>query len=1771
MPQPDQSSPEQPPSSRPRRLTSFLFGFGATAVAITAAGSIVVFIWGNRIINAQVLPRLETVIAETIGRPIDLGEVERLVFWGVRLGKTTVPPTATDGSYLTVDAVDVKVDLRSLIWQRTLRPTAVLVRPDVFLEQGEDGAWLEFLLPEPSEDESFVSLELQSVEVQDARLTVETLIQDPQDVVQAETVQVENADIRAEFFGEAAQQFNFTASGDVATGRFDIEGEADLAERAMTATVRAQDLPVTGVNLFLPSALGVSDGLLNTNLQATAALTDAGELDQTVLDLQGMVRFRDGAVAIAELAEPIRNIRSQLQFRGQQVTLENTGLQVGDIALTANGTADLQTGYDITAQIPTIALAEVQRLAAVELPVDVDGTLQLTTRVTGDLTEPRLQGQLTNAAPLQVDAVTLAVLAADFDLTRSRFDLTEVRLVPEAGGVVLAQGQADLTDLDDPRFQLTAQATDLPVDAFASVYGVTLPEALILGALTAAVEAEGTLTDQTATAEWQLAESSFPAQGVLTLADNTVTTDLQIRPQEGGAIVAAGQADLSNLDDPSFQFTAQATDLPVDAFAATYGVALPADIVLGTLAADVEATGTFAAPIAFAQWQLAESTFPGQGELTFADNTVIVDNTRLQIEAGTVTAAATAELDTGSWQATVATDQIPVDRFTTQAEGLLSAELTASGNLNTLDLAAIEAGGNATIADAQVRLTEASEPLLDRGDWQTTFEWQGDRVAIADFTAPGLQAAGVIGVDWTQAIPIGAFDLTVALQEFDLQPLNSLAPATVQDYAQIAGFTSFDGTLTGTLADPQLQGEAQLAGLTLNQLVFETLTGPIAVSLTEGGSVDLQGTQDRLQLAMDARPAPVMFWPVTFAVRNQEFLMEGYGEGDRLYADITQLPLSQLAVQPAPELGFGTVAGVVDASLAADLSDWANPSADGTLTITDPALDPVAAQQITASFRYADGTATLEQSELQLDNSRFLLTGSASLTPALQYEGELTIAEGHIEDLVALVEALDLTALGFAESAVALGSAADLRTEPAGLPATGSFLERLESFAAFVRAQPDTNPVAGGGTIVIPPLADLTGGFTGTITVAGKSPALEDVTAAFDIQGDQWQWGPYAPANQFSIQGDVQQATLTLEPVMIAAGDTLITLSGRGGWDELTGQLQVEDLPVELVQSLYPLPVAVAGDLDLVTNFDGSLTNPIVAGEARLSNTQIEAQEIDQAGANFSYRNATLTVDAAAAIDPTDDPITLEGRIPYALPFMTVQPPIEQLAVMAVVPSDSFDVINTLTEGQVRWEAGNGEVTVQVGGTLDQPVVAGAVNFREGVIASDLLTDPVTNLTGTVLFSLERFGIPQLQANLGDGQIDITGQLPLLPSGQSLLTQVVTKQVVPQRVDPRKSAPNAEPSPSTDGLLIALTDLPVGYSNIFQAVLNGQVAIDGAALEPVVGGQLEIGGGQVRATELLRQIGAIDFPTPAEVAATNPYRAQYLGIDPLAPQPTGPPPGLLDKLSIQDFRVVLSDRFVVAGQPFYNVSAVGDVTINGTLADLQPDGMVALTSGWINLFSTQFRLDPNAPNTATFTPANGLDPYVDVVMTARIRDTDVTQAPRVSGGFAGSELSDNTNLETVGDIEYVQVRAIAQGPASELNESLALTSRPRRRQEELVALLGSSVSGRLAGASLTQFAGFVGAGSLSGFGNNVANALGLRSFSVFPTTDTSTESTAGIGLGVEASFGIGNRLGVNILQILNNGNPPQVGIQYRLTEQLQLRGSSNLNDTEVRLEYRRDF
>ncbi|MBE9063446.1 translocation/assembly module TamB domain-containing protein [cf. Phormidesmis sp. LEGE 11477] len=1824
---PDSTPPEQAPDPssqrRSHRLRNTLLAIAGGVGVITVVGGVVFYIWGNRIVTALLLPRVTAAVDEAIDRPTELGDVEGLTFWGVRLGRSVIPPTETDQSSITVDEIEVKIGLRSLIFQQIAKSEVVLVRPNVSLVQAEDGSWTDFELPEADETESRIKSEIQSIKIEDARVTAVPFTDpDAAAIVPRQALQVQDTDVLIEFFGEGARELTFDAAGEIEsgeletgtleTGRFELNGEGNLDTQAFKAAVQIDDIPVTGVNIFLPESLGLVSGALDGNLTLATALVEGG-LDEDITDIRGVASLQNGELRTSQLAAPVEDIRSQLVFRGQSVTVEDTGLELDDVVLSASGDVDWTEGYDLSAQIPAISLAKMQALGGFDLPVVAEGAFGLEVQVTGELDQPQAQGRLASLSPVQIDRLGLQSATADFAVTRSQFDLNQLRLLPQVGGLVVASGQLDLSDLDDLTFDLEAAASDLPADTVAQIYDVQVPDNLTIGDLSADIQSSGSLDSPVATAQFQLSASDFPGTGELVLANNTLTLDNAQLQVSGGTLSAAAVLDLDTL---IFELDAQATSIATDALAQTYGIAVPEDIVIGNLSADINAAGELRSPTAFARFQLSESDFPGTGEIAFDNNVLTLDNTQLQVADGTLNATALLDIDSRNFQADIATRRIPIQQFTNQAEGLLSADIAASGNLDALDADSIQVSGEAAIANAQVQLTATSEPLLERGDWTTAFALQGNTLAIDYFNAPGVYADGTIGLDLDRSNPIGDLNLSVALESVDLQPLNSFIPATASDYARVDGFASFEGQVLGTLFDPQVIGDARLNNFAVNELLFEPISGPVAFSLSEGGRVDLRGTEDRLQLALGGSSEEALLdRPLAFEVRNLGFVAEGSGENSQFQASVLQLPLELLDIRPAVQYGFGTVTGRLDANLEADLTNLDNPIVSGELAIADPTLSPVDADQLTASFTYANNTATVERGELLLDDSRYLLTGSAALPSTsrddIAYEGVLTVAEGRIEDLVPVIEAIDFSAFGLAVPTEPLGSAADVATSPVGLP-EGSFLEKLESFVAFLEENPPEEDEPGD--LVLADLDQLTGEFTGAIEVAGRTSAPSELMADFDIQGSNWELGQYTEENNFSVSGEIQQGSVDIV-ADVNAQETQLDLTASGNLDQLDGRLVAENIPVELVELVYPLPAEVTGDLDTVTTFGGSLSNPAVASRLLVTEVQVNGYDIERIGATLDYRNALLTLESEIAVLPVgsrrvdgqtevqredqregeaaiasvspllsgfgSNPITIEGSVPYAFSFMDVTPPTQQIALNAVVPGENFALVNAATDDRIRWEGGDGEIVVQIGGTMAQPLVAGEATLRDGVIVSELIGDPVTNIDGDVLFNLERVNIQQFQAQINNGRIVAEGTLPLLLSGQSILSSpapVLTRPWQAAQIDPQLNPSLKQLQPAsingsdTDGILVSVEDLPIDYEDILQADFQGEILISDAVLAPTISGGLEVNNGAVQANQLLRRAGGSSLPTEDELEEINPYRAEYFDIDPLEIQAEEETAGFLDNIVVQDFALAFGDRLSIIGQPFYRITADGTLNINGTLNDLRPNGVIELRSGQINLFSTRFRLDRNAANTATFTPESGLDPFLDVVMLARAQETDITNTPVVAGGFLSADIEE-TPVETTGSVQYVRVRAEAIGPASEISDNLVLTSDPPRRQGELLALLGSDVFTDLSSASYLQVAEFVGGGSLATFGDRVADAVGLQSFRVFPTTDTGEDSTASIGIGIEATASIGERFNIDFLQVLNSSDRPQLGVQYEFTDNLRIRGASNLEieDTDFELEYRIRF
>lgn len=118
---------------------------GSVAIAFGVLGYI-----GTRwLVTEKLPPFLERQLSQTLACPVDLGEVISFSFNSITFARSTVSVDDDDPDYVIVDRVKVGFNLLPVIFRRVLPLEVTLIDPDIYLEQDENGSWLD--LPAGSE------------------------------------------------------------------------------------------------------------------------------------------------------------------------------------------------------------------------------------------------------------------------------------------------------------------------------------------------------------------------------------------------------------------------------------------------------------------------------------------------------------------------------------------------------------------------------------------------------------------------------------------------------------------------------------------------------------------------------------------------------------------------------------------------------------------------------------------------------------------------------------------------------------------------------------------------------------------------------------------------------------------------------------------------------------------------------------------------------------------------------------------------------------------------------------------------------------------------------------------------------------------------------------------------------------------------------------------------------------------------------------------------------------------------------------------------------------------------------------------------------------------------------------------------------------------------------------------------------------------------------------------------------------------------------------
>jgi len=1803
---PESETPNLENANRPRPFPWFWLGtflgtlFSAAGLGLAA--------WAWIFINEDLSPLISKTLSDSLERPVALGDVERVTFGSLQVGPSDIGASEKDPTTLSAESVTVKFDLIETLLTSELGLDLVVEDADGVLSQDEEKGWLNFELPEQDEDEDKeqrFEVRLDDIRVRDSRLTLiplppegrvaeSILLNDVNGFVSIDDVEVADTEARQTRFevkGAPEAGGEIAVKGEVRPvegSAYDAEASEESAQKAIqqatNLAVRSDKAPLKDILSFTLSTINLASDQVEVEAGTVSGTLDMAFRPEQPLDYSGVLTVDETAIAASFLPLTFENVEGQTRFDGNEWAIDRLSGRYGEIEAVAEGLIDFDEGYALTATASDVSVEAFTETADFELPVPTEGVFDVVAEMGGAIDSPEFKGSAIVTAPLTVDKLTFTSAATDFLLLQgNQLYLNDIAATPNTGGALRGSGQVGLTSGTPFTFQLAARS--LPADALAKVYGADPGFKLGLVSADARVVSRG--GDVRTTVDWQAPNALYPGSGTVAIRGDRYDFTNTAFAIGGGTASGSGSLVGSrwqgDVDLQSVQLNAFSEDLKGDVSGAFNVSGSTSDSRIGAIAASGNVRFSDGLSAFSPQFDSLADPLTAQ---------VAWNGDKLQIsEANTERITASGTLT-------------PI--FDTGFEGLerLDLEVVAQGyELNDipfviipepLDLTGVANFSGTISGDPMAPTIVGDVQVVDLVANRLPFETRlggtlnfgfdqgldlnlaGGRDTVALTLGPSTFRAESpvpdVGFDirWRDAVATGETDgniLTATADNFPLSTLN-FPPGGAGDIGQLRG------TLTDTAIAINLQNQTVDGDLTINQLGLGYLgAGQLAGKIRYVNNLaTLTGG--------------------TLVLNENLYTLSGalvLGGSTPIYS--ASLATEQGNIQNL--LTALSIYRLEDIRRGLSPPDWlANPPSQGVLDsvlATSPARPQDPKQR--ATFDLVQQLRRL--SEIQAIQSEQAIAEAADPLPPLRelkgpFAGALQL-EGSGNDFQ----------LDFDLAGADWSWGEDYSAEE--VIAKGSLTPDILTF----------EPVRFASVIPVPVGSSSAGGAIGERSASESGVDIE-VTSEGSSSGASATTVSELPALSAGNDFDVESA--------LAA----VTLSGQlvyGRDTEFTSNLQAtaQNLNVEAFRDIFQIPIDIDGYANASATLGGTLANPQMRGSAGLDAVTINDTPIESAAAQFLYQNARLSLTSALTATAPEHPLRLSAQIPYAFNFMDMQPDTDDISVNISVEDEGLTLLNIFTD-QVAWQSGAGQFNLDVGGTLNNPQIEGAAVVSDATIGSPILPEPLTNVTGNATFEGEEIVVQSLQGQFSDGQLTAAGTFPLLfplVSGRSLsrLTAPVEAVDVSEPSAPsepsvpsKPSAPNepsvpaeAEVAPDAvtevDSSLFALPlapdrpltasfeDITLNFNNLYEGGVNGQIVVGGSAL---------LGGPQISGRIVLSE-GAIILPD------SNVSGQGSTALPTSTPLPTTLGAGSLSTV-FRDLRLTLEPSTRIVQGNLLNFTADGTLLLNGPPSDLEPEGTISIRSGRVSLFDTIFRLR-GSENMAVFTPESGLqNPLLDLSLRASVPEVRSSGLDTVtSTPFARAEIAeiDNNAFSNPGSLRTVRVRADIEGPTSDIFlvrtsadgstraifENLELSSSPPRSDDELIVLLGGgfadavrSTVGSISGQNADGFSGLinlVGGSLLTRVQDVVVNTLNVSEFSIFPVTpasrtqsDEDNENETGIDIASTIGVDVTQNASVSLTKILTDDTDPEIGLNYRLTDALTVRGATNFDDVnQFLLEY----
>lgn len=1576
---------------------------------------------GGRIWLKRNLPSiLETQISNFIQRPVEVGEIQNLSLNRVTVDSVVIPETATDSDRISINEIDIRYNILRVIIGRSLKATVKVVDLQAYLEEEAPGKWIELKLPErdPNAEPRDLPIELDvSLDLENTDITLQPLaVESPIEIGIDGEGRYQNNDIH---------QLNYLFNTEILQSQLNLAGETDFNTGASEVKLESDPIKLAPLLTLIPNnPVELNTGTFEADLNAQIAPLE--QIEQT----EGQ-----GRISLDNLQGQFKNTQAPITadaliiWEAQSLIVQEAVVALGELQGQLQGEIDWEQGYQLVLNLDKIDLARLPENFGVQLPVPLAGQLFSEITITGEIKDPQIRGEINNSTPIEIDKLQLSSLSSNFQANLSQIQLEQLEIIPVSGGIIEINAVVDTQNSTDWQ-KMPVQGnltTELPIPELIAPY-YSLDEEFLPRQLSSFGIIQGTLGNPEGKLQWKLepGESEIAGTGEILLKDNIVNVyNTNLNLGSGNLSLEA----ISNINQQTWSAQVNSDNLIINELVPPN--LLPQQIVQEIIVDEVSANfkGNYNLE-AIDEWEgeaVADVNINQSGRVNLVaqlqegllNSQIAINDLSLQpeIEVRRVQADLSIPVNTiREWRSqqdlselrTVINAQVELPE-----QGIIETDINLANNQWQSQLQA-----------SQVQIVPVSESLgislpedLNLEPLSAQIQANGDirPLLVSNPRLPINLNQGQIQLGETNVNTNGNIELSLVNQQLEIEQVNldidsnvnldqiptnviltavnlpSFVKPTTLD---LSGQAIFNGQLQGEklLSQPLEPGNLYLGGeLILNQFSFNQrqfdpqLRGPVIIDPGSIININLQGEED--VVAFEAVPCELEdcllpYLPESYALRQGEgddaIIVSGTKQGTQLVNRIAYFPLGVLQLEPGKDFNVpGVLRGAVSADVVVDLNNLAT---NGNLQIDEPGLGYLRTKLLAAEFDYNPETAIaqISNSSFQFKDTEYNLQAAVNLESE-EIEGKLDLNQNEIADIFETLQWSNINDVLRLISPPVEQPATSILAESVGKPEAplSEQINLLWSIAQKVRNNNQTTK-AGGSPLEL----DIRGEYEGEVVVEGT---LSQPEVDINFLAQDWQWrtkpetfdvieglgliqesSEIIPIELIKLDAELRSGVVNVEPLLVQISGTEFQLNGDFSLEEEKGQFNLNNLSLDLINQFVSLPVDATGAINVAGTISGSLEDPKVLGTIEVVNTTWSGKPLlESLQGEFAYQEHTGTFN-------TTFPEAIDVAATVPSPLGEGQG-VAKLDVK--ISREVFYLLEVLTQGQLIWQSGEGEIDVTARLPLDWSEslntteliralrVNGLITFKNSVIENPLL-DAELELNGEVALEQQRIKIDNLSGELAESQLLVTGVFPLV------------RAIEPG--DPDFSTP----------LKIQIQEGRMDLESLYEGNINGEVLLTGTALGPVIGGKVLLSDGRV----YIPQAGE---ENPREESAIS---QEWLGT----PEETEP----AIPITLQNF-VVNTENLDLAQFSLYKFNFGGQLVLNGELTEIEEldgNGQITLNRGEIIFFNTQFFLAPRHNNTITFRPRQGvLNPRLDIQM-----QTSVAEAPDQGRAASGAnEIRDD--------------------------------------------------------------------------------------------------------------------------------------------------------------------